>query len=139
MSVVVDTSVTLSWVFADESTAGTEAVLDRVRDEGGMVPSLWEYEVCNALLTAVRRGRLDEATAAHILTLLRNVNLRVIHTPVDMNRLLGLAVARGLTAYDAAYLDLAISQGAPLATLDAKLARAAVAVGVQTLPAATDD
>ena len=134
MSVVVDTSVSLSWVFADETTDATEALLDRVRDEGGIVPALWEYEVCNALLTAMRRSRLDQATATRIITLLRNINLRVVQTPFDMRRVFLLADAHGLSAYDAVYLDLAMNQGVPLATLDQKLISAATAVGVEVLP-----
>ena len=134
MSIVVDTSVSLSWVFSDETTDATEALLDRVRDDGGIVPALWEYEVCNALVSAVRRGRVDQAAAARIITLLRNTNLRVIQTPIDMRRVLLLADTHGLSAYDAAYLDLAMSQGVPLATLDQQLITAAIALGVEVLP-----
>ena len=134
MSIVVDSSVSLSWVFTDEATDATETLLDRVRDEGGIVPALWEYEVCNALLSAVRRDRLDQATAARIITLLHNINLRVIQAPLDMRRVFVLANAHGLSAYDAAYLDLAMNQGVPLATLDQKLIDAAGAIGVEILP-----
>jgi len=134
MSIVVDSSVSLSWVFTDEATDATEALLDRVRDEGGIVPALWEYEVCNALLSAVRRARLDQAAAARIITLLHNINLRVIQAPLDMRRVFVLANAHGLSAYDAAYLDLAMNQGMPLATLDQKLIDAALATGVEILP-----
>ncbi|MCL2490515.1 MAG: type II toxin-antitoxin system VapC family toxin [Propionibacteriaceae bacterium] len=134
MSLVVDTSVTLSWLFADEVSPETEALLDRVRDESGMVPSLWQYEVSNALLMAVRQGRLVEADATHILTLLRGINLQVNHSPIDLKRVFALAVAHQLTAYDAAYLDLAMVWGVPLATLDRSLAQAGAAVGVEVLP-----
>jgi predicted nucleic acid-binding protein len=44
--------------------------------------------------------------------------------------ILGLARAHALTAYDAAYLDLALRRGLPLATLDDDLKKAASAVGV---------
>jgi len=134
MSIVVDSSVSLSWVFADETTDETEALLDRVRDEGGMVPALWEYEVCNALLSAMRRGWLDQAASTRIITLLRNINLRVVQSTFDMRRVFALASAHGLSAYDAAYLDLAMSQGVPLATLDQRLIDAATATGVEVLP-----
>ena len=134
MSIVVDSSVALSWVFTDETTDETEALLDRVRDEGGIVPSLWEYEVCNAMLSAVRRHRLDQAAATRIITLLHNIHLQVMQTPLDMRRVFGLADAHGLSADDAAYLDLAMSQGVPLATLDQRLVDAATAVGVEVLP-----
>jgi len=134
VSIVVDTSVTLAWVFEDEGTPATEELLDRVCEEGGVVPSLWQYEVSNAVLTAVRRERLDKAAATHLLTLLGQLNLRVEQAGMDMARVLELAASSGLTAYDAAYLDVAMTLGVPLATLDNRLARAAEAVGVSVLP-----
>jgi len=134
VSLIVDTSVALTWIFADEGTDETEALLDRVRDDGGVVPALWEYEVGNALLVAVRRGRLEQPAARQALTLLRAVNLQVDRSPVDLTRVVGLAATHDLSVYDAAYLDLALSRGLPLATLDDRLARAATAVGVAVLP-----
>jgi len=134
MSIVIDSSVSLSWVFADETTPETETLLDLVRDEGGLVPSLWEYEVSNALLVAMRRGRLSQADAGRIMTLLRSINLRVVQTLLDMKQVFSLAHAHGLSVYDAAYLDLAISHDAPLATLDSALAQAAATAGVEVLP-----
>jgi len=138
VSIVVDTSISLAWVFTDEGSATTEALLDRVRDEGGVVPALWEYEVCNALLSAVRRGRLSQASAIHLMTLLRSINLRVDRTPLDMARVMSLAATHSLSAYDAAYLDLAIINGLPLATLDQPLAQAATKFGIDVLPALDD-
>ena len=48
----------------------------------------------------------------------------------DMMR---LARSHRLTAYDAAYLELALRKGAPLATLDRRLAEAARAEGVSVV------
>jgi predicted nucleic acid-binding protein len=48
---------------------------------------------------------------------------------------LALATAEGLTAYDATYLELAIRRGAPLATTDTALRRAATRYGLTVLPA----
>lgn len=59
MSLVLDTSVALTWQFADEQTVATRAVLARVTEEGAVVPSLWRLEVANALRSAVRRGRMS--------------------------------------------------------------------------------
>ena len=61
MSLVLDASVTLAWTFTDERNAAADVVLDRVLAEGATVPSLWKLEVANALRSAVRRGRCDEA------------------------------------------------------------------------------
>ena len=61
MSLVLDTSVTLSWYFADERTPELDAILDRVALDGAIVPSVWRLEVANGLQMAIRRRRIDEA------------------------------------------------------------------------------
>ena len=60
MSLVLDTSLTLSWYFEDERTPAADALLDRVADQGAMVPGLWRLEIANGLRTAIRRKRIDE-------------------------------------------------------------------------------
>ncbi len=64
MTVVIDSSVTLAWFFADERSAAADAVLDQVTESGTVVPSLWGLEVANALQMAVRRKRIDAAFRA---------------------------------------------------------------------------
>jgi predicted nucleic acid-binding protein len=61
MTVVIDSSVTLSWFFADERSAAADAVLDQVAESGAVVPSLRRLEVANALQMSVRRKRVDAA------------------------------------------------------------------------------
>ena len=60
MSLVLDTSLALSWYFEDERTPAADALLDRVADQGAMVPGLWRLEIANGLRTAIRRKRIDE-------------------------------------------------------------------------------
>ncbi len=67
---VLDCSVTLAWCFADEATPETDALLDRLRQDGAIVPALWRWEVGNVLALAVRRGRLDQSAATDRLRLL---------------------------------------------------------------------
>lgn len=61
MSVVIDSSITLAWFFADERTAAADAVLTHVAESGAVAPSLWRLEVANALQMAVRRNRIDSS------------------------------------------------------------------------------
>ena len=60
MSLVLDTSLALSWYFEDERTPAADALLDRVADQGATVPGLWRLEIANGLRTAIRRKRIDE-------------------------------------------------------------------------------
>ena len=79
------------------------------------------------LLVAERRGRLvDAAVTMH--DLLRDFSVTVIESAQIVSE---IAFARKyqLSVYDAAYLALAVVEKAPLATLDARLARAAAAEG----------
>lgn len=133
---VVDASVAAAWALSDETTSATDALLVRVRDEGGLVPALWRWEVANLLLTAVRRGR---ATREDALGHLHDFALLPIVVDQDAaasawRETFALAAAHAVTAYDAAYLELASRTGLPLATKDEDLRKAAKAIGVAVLP-----
>jgi predicted nucleic acid-binding protein len=129
---VLDASVTLAWCFDDEGSAYAVQVLETLRSSEAVVASLWPLEVANGLLVAERRGRIDDAGSAGFMELLlalpiamdagtRSRTLRSAH---------GVGRARALSAYDAAYLELALRRGVPLATLDGRLREAAEAEGV---------
>lgn len=127
--IVVDASVTLAWVLADETVTGAEAVLDRIVTSGALVPSVWPMEVTNSLVVAYRRQRLASDQLQGALETLAALPISVIPTGLDRGagRILNLCHRHGLTAYDAAYLDLAIEHGLGLATLDRRLVSSASA------------
>ncbi len=132
MSLVIDTSITMAWCFQDEATDHTASVIRMVRDQGAIVPSLWPVEVANSVLVGRRRNRLSAGDAATFFALLRNLSIRVDAgtTAHAWTSVFDLAEARNLTAYDACYLDLAIREAIPLATLDNRLRDAARRLGV---------
>ena len=130
--IVVDASVAAAWWFADEATPFTESVLDEVVRNGARVPALWIFEMSNVLSMAERRGRVASDRARQLLD-------GMLALPIRQDRrepatlapnLVRVARAQQLTAYDAAYLELATSMGLPLATRDTALRRAAEAIGV---------
>lgn len=133
MPIVIDASVTMAWCFDDEATDATDAVLDRLTEDEAVVPSLWQLEVANVLLVAERRRRVTEAQAARFLGLLRQLPIRVDPSPYDMTAVLAAGRRHQLTAYDGAYLVLAERLGAPVGTLDDRLAAACRAAGVPCL------
>lgn len=133
-SLVIDASVTLSWCFSDEANSISQGVLNAL--EAGVeavVPCLWPLEVTNILIAAERRGRITSALAEEFLSDLRELTLTV--DPVDVMLTFGnirqLARKHKLSAYDAAYLELAIRKGIPLVTLDADLKKAAISSAVE--------
>lgn len=135
MTLVVDASVTFAWIFTEERTLPVQKILDRLIDEQAFVPAIWRLEIANGLQMSVRRGRIDAATRD---TALRGLALLNITTDPDTDNFawsttLSLADQHRLTLYDAAYLDLALRRGLPLATLDRDLRSAGDAVGVTLL------
>ncbi len=132
MAFVIDASATLPWRFADEATPWTEALLDRVEaGEEVFVPAHWPLEILNTLLVAERKGRVTNAQLSEFLDDLAALPIRVAPAvaPAQWSAILGLARQHRLTAYDAAYLELAQRTGLPLATFDSDLRQAAAAVG----------
>ena len=135
MSLVIDSSVALTWCFEDERTPATLALLDRVAQAGATAPTLWPLEVLNALAMAERRKRLTAVQRHHLAGFLRNLPITLdpetaAQAWIATTR---LAEQHRLTLYDASYLELAQRLGLPLATLDQELRRAANAIGVPAL------
>jgi predicted nucleic acid-binding protein len=129
---VLDCSVTMAWCFDDEATPYTDCVRDCLADMRALVPSIWSLEAANATISGERRKRLDEARSRRFFVLLEA--LPIILDQETGTRAFGHTVALArtyqLSSYDAAYLELAIRRGLPLACLDGKLRTAAIAAGV---------
>jgi predicted nucleic acid-binding protein len=132
---VLDASVALAWCFADEATAATDAVLDRLGQEEAAAPALWRLEVANALAMAERRGRLSPAGLTRSVALLQQLAVVIDREGSEraFRELLDLARGERLTVYDAAYLELALRLGLPLASKDARLREAATRLGLALL------
>jgi predicted nucleic acid-binding protein len=130
---VVDSSLTLAWYLEDEHDAYADAAHAVLTGGGeGVVPPLWPYEVANGLWMAARRGRIQPADIPRVLALLDPLPIAIRSTAHEHARreVLELARRERLTCYDAAYLELAMREGLPLATLDIQLQAAARHAGV---------
>ncbi|MGP8246689.1 MAG: type II toxin-antitoxin system VapC family toxin [Bryobacteraceae bacterium] len=136
MSVVVDSSATLAWVYRDETTETIDKVFASLVERGAWVPALWRLEVANVLEMGVRRGRHDaafrDATLADLALLPISVDPETDRHAWGVT--MRLAHRHKLTVHDAAYLELAQRRGLPLATLDKELRQAAKAEGVVLRP-----
>jgi predicted nucleic acid-binding protein len=130
MPLVLDCSIALSWFFADERTAFTDAALDLAAHEECWVPAIWRLEFPNALLAAERRRRLTREERLQVLEEASRLKLKVDAAVHDMRAISSLAGNHGLSTYDAAYLELAARQAAALVTLDRTLAEAGSRAGV---------
>lgn len=123
---IVDASLALGWYLKDEADrAYNLEVLAGLAENDAVVPFLWVYEVSNGLVMAHRRKRLKPEQIEEIVTSLRALPI-TIDQP-DSQIALGLpalALQYQLTAYDAAYLELALRLKLPIATKDEALKRA---------------
>lgn len=128
---VIDASLTLALCFEDDTGPLTETILSRLERETAIAPAIWPLEVANGLRSAERRGRIDDAELPGLAQLLLGLPIRVEDTPLDpaLGDVLQLARSLGISSYDAAYVQLALSRRLPLATADEQLARATVAAG----------
>jgi predicted nucleic acid-binding protein len=110
-------------------------LLDQVGELGALAPMLWPLEALNGLLVAERRGRLDAPRRRRLVGFLRAlpIMLDAETAPQTWTGTARLAERFRLSAYDAAYLELAQRHQLPLASLDRDLRSAAAAIGVAVL------
>jgi predicted nucleic acid-binding protein len=129
---VVDISVVMSWCFRDEMSEYADTVLDSLTNAQAVVPGIWPLEVTNVLSMAQKKKRLGRAGSARFLELLRSLPV-VVEQELPARvfaEIFALAEDTGLSTYDAFYLDLAMREGLPLASLDESLRKAAKACRV---------
>jgi len=133
MPLVVDASVALAWALPDESSAYADAALAVVEREGLRVPDLWAREIANGLALAHRRNRITPTDERAFLTALSHLSIAVEDSPSALTVIrdgTAAAIRYGLTAYDAAYVDLASREKLTLATLDVAMRKAAQQSGI---------
>ncbi len=137
MSLVLDSSATLAWLYRDEVSDSIRRVFDLISTEGAWVPSLWRLEVANGLQIGIRRRRIDASYRSAALADLSKYDITIDQETDSFawTTTLQLADRCGLTLYDAAYLELAQRRHLPLATLDRQLRAGATTVGVALLDA----
>lgn len=133
MSLVLDSSATLAWIFPDEATDEARRIFEQVTLSGAWVPSLWRLEIANSLQIGIRHRRIDPIQRDAVLADLTAFNIAV---DPDTDRFawtttLQLADRFRLTLYDSSYLELAQRRGLPLATFDRALQASAKTLGLQ--------
>ncbi|QDT76154.1 type II toxin-antitoxin system VapC family toxin [Lacipirellula limnantheis] len=130
LAVVVDASATLAWLFGEGDPADwLEANLSSMTLSA---PALWRLEVVNAIVIKERRKQITQSQDEELLTILDALPIAIVQSQNEPSllSLANLARTHQLTAYDAAYLDLARSERASLLTLDANLIDAAQRINV---------
>lgn len=132
MPFVLDASVAVAWCFEDERQFHGDAALEALKKDSALAPAIWPFEVANALLVAERRGRLSRSDLARFTQLLAGLPIEIERRTTDgiFDSVLHTAQAQNLSVYDAAYIDLAMRSGLPIASLDARIRAASASVGI---------
>jgi len=129
---VIDASVALTWAFKDEASEFSLHALRAAQNRRVFVPVIWWFEISNAIVQAVRRGRMTDAERRQFYRLVQRTE--PVSDSLDGPQVLGtvtdMSLEYSLTAYDASYLELAMRRNAQLATLDKALIAAANRAGV---------
>ena len=127
---VLDNSVAMRWLLASNKVSDqryAELVLRSLANAEAVVPNLWHLEAANVLLSAANRKELEISAVERFTVQLENLPITV--DTLTANQVFGhtmsLAKAYRLSSYDAAYLELALRENLPLATLDKHLLKAA--------------
>lgn len=142
MNFVLDASVTMDWILLDGKPAGRAyalKVLDAMKQAqtSALVPVTWGLEVSNVIGKAEMKGLVTEAQSEAFLEMLEGVVVSADSATFSKALSDTLQIARRyrLSAYDASYLELAMREGLPLATLDEDLQKAANKAGVKRFAA----
>ena len=136
MDFVLDNSVSMRWLLESEKSSDqkyAEAVLNSLVEANALVPNLWHLEATNVLLGAEKRGEVEAGEIERFISQLENLPLQVdpLTSRQAFNRTMALSKIYKLSSYDAAYLELAMREGIPLATLDKNLRKAATKADVE--------
>ncbi len=132
MQIVLDNSVVMNWAFEAERLPSCMQLLEKMQngEVEACVPGLWVYEYSNVLLTAERKGKYSRTQSDAFSELLALLPVVLLPVP-ESGVLMETGSKYELTAYDAAYLFLALKRNLPLATLDKKLRLAATEAEVK--------
>lgn len=129
--IVLDNSVFMAALFADEKSEFAVELHSMLLqgEEYAIVPPIFLYEACNAVMNSLRRKRATKKISKAYLQLIYEFPLQV-DDKQNMPDVAELAFKHNLTIYDASYLELAKREDIFLATFDKILAVAAKKEGV---------
>ena len=132
---VLDNSVSMRWLLESAKAVDqryAEMVLKSMTDADAVVPNIWHLEATNVLLGAEKRLEVNAGEIEGFITQLESLPLHVdsLTSHQAFSRIMALSRIYKLSSYDGVYLELAIREGLPLATLDKDLRKSAKNAGV---------
>lgn len=117
---VIDASVAIKWVVAEN---GTAEALELLKNKL-FAPALFQAECANILWKKVRRGEMSGREAGIAARILEGSGIQFSGREPELGRVVELALEINHPAYDSVYLGLAELLGIPLITADERLIEA---------------
>ncbi len=135
MAFVIDCSATMPWILKHDPTGYANEILSSFKESQAVVPELWFLEVSNVLVVYERRGRLGAEESTRFTSLLQELPISIDEGTSYrvFAKIINVARDYELSSYDATYLELAMRQALPLATLNVALRTAAQEAGVEVI------
>ena len=132
----------MCWFFLDGKPAARTyalSVLDAMKqsETSALVPVTWGLEISNVIGKAEIKGLITEAQSGAFIELLGTIDIGVDTATFSkaLSDTLQISRRHRISAYDASYLELAMREGLPLATLDEDLQKAANKAGLKRFAA----
>lgn len=132
-SFVLDASATLAWIFGEADQSQNTDVL--MANSELVAPTLWRLEVVNSILSKERQKKITASQGSRYLMILDSLEIDLVNPPANqsLEQLALIARPHQLSSYDAVYLDLAVTLGLPIYSLDVNLQEAAKRVGLKLI------
>jgi len=123
MNIVIDASVCLKWLFTEEDSPAALSILKASEEKKVtlLAPLLWEYEIVNALTTAVARKKITFSKSLKFLKFFLKSKPQLLSITGEYKLCLTLAKKYQLSGYDSSYLTLAKPAKTILVSADKKL------------------
>lgn len=128
MDIVADTNVFLAVALNEPER---DRIIDLTIDTSVFAPEILPYEVGNALSALVKRRKISRREAMAVEASVNAIPIRLLK--VDVRASLGIAMEYNIYAYDAYFLECALSVRRPLLTLDTRMRRVAIELGINLL------
>ncbi|MCK5579966.1 MAG: type II toxin-antitoxin system VapC family toxin [Candidatus Omnitrophica bacterium] len=122
----------MSWCLNEETVETSSKILKSIIKNEIVVPCLWVYEVTNTLTTSVRRNKLSVAETHHLINDIQLLPIEFDKPTIeDMFSIFNIANEHKLSAYDAAYIELALRTNTPIASFDKDVIKVAKKLGIK--------
>jgi predicted nucleic acid-binding protein len=128
MDLTVDTNIFLAVALNEPEKQG---IINISSGYNAVSPEILSYEIGNALSAMVRRHRLTESEALSAFNVTKNIPVKLIEC--NILKSLEIAIKFNIYAYDAYFLQCALSSNSQLITLDKRMKAVAEELNIKVL------